>query len=100
MSLEKNQEYEITIEDMGNEGEGIGHIDGMAVFVKDTAPGDVARIKIIKAKKNYAYAKVEKILTPSPYRVEPKCAFHRQCGGCQIQALSYEKQLELESESE
>ncbi|HCJ08643.1 MAG TPA: 23S rRNA (uracil(1939)-C(5))-methyltransferase RlmD [Lachnospiraceae bacterium] len=94
MSLEKNQEYEITIEDIGNEGEGIGHIDGMAVFVKDAVPGDVARIKIIKAKKNYAYGRLMEILTPSADRVEPICPHARQCGGCSIMQLRYEKQLE------
>ncbi|MGN0153047.1 MAG: 23S rRNA (uracil(1939)-C(5))-methyltransferase RlmD, partial [Lachnospiraceae bacterium] len=93
MSLEKNQEYEITIEDMGNEGEGIGHIDGMAVFVKDTAPGDVARIKIIKAKKNYAYGRLMELITPSVYRVEPVCPHARKCGGCTIMHVDYEKQL-------
>ena len=82
MSLEKNQEYEITIEDIGNEGEGIGHIDGMAVFVKDAVPGDVARIRIIRAKKNYAYARLMEILIPSVDRVEPICPHARQCGGC------------------
>ena len=94
MSLEKNQEYEITIEDIGNEGEGIGHIDGMAVFVKDAVPGDVARIRIIKAKKNYAYGRLMEILTPSADRVEPICPHARQCGGCSIMQLRYEKQLE------
>ncbi len=94
MSLEKNQEYEITIEDIGNEGEGIGHIDGMAVFVKDAVPGDVARIRIIRAKKNYAYARLMEILIPSVDRVEPICPHARQCGGCSIMQLRYEKQLE------
>ena len=94
MSLEKNQEYEITIEDIGNEGEGIGHIDGMAVFVKDAVPGDVARIRIIKAKKNYAYGRLMEILIPSVDRVEPICPHARQCGGCSIMQLRYEKQLE------
>ena len=93
MGLEKNQEYEITIEDMGNEGEGIGHIDGMAVFVKDTAPGDVARIKIIKAKKNYAYGRLMELITPSVHRVEPICPHARKCGGCTIMHVDYEKQL-------
>ena len=93
MSLEKNQEYVVTIEDMGNEGEGIGHIDGMAVFVKDTAPGDVAKIKIIKAKKNYAYGRLVELITPSTYRVEPICPHARKCGGCTIMHVSYEKQL-------
>ena len=94
MSLEKNQEYEITIEDMGNEGEGIGHIDGMAVFVKDAVVGDVARIKIIKAKKNYAYGRLMKLVKPSAFRVEPICPLARKCGGCSIMQVSYEKQLE------
>ncbi len=93
MGLEKNQEYEITIEDMGNEGEGIGHIDGMAVFVKDTAPGDVARIKIIKVKKNYAYGRLMELTCPSPYRVKPVCPHARRCGGCTMMHVSYEKQL-------
>ena len=93
MTLEKNQEYELTIEDMGNEGEGIGHIDGMAVFVKDTVVGDVARIKIIKAKKNYAYGRLMEIVVPSEYRVEPICPHARRCGGCSIMQVDYTKQL-------
>lgn len=94
MALEKNQEYELTIEDIGNDGEGIGHIDGMAVFVKDTVPGDVARIKIIKDKKKYAYGRLMEIIAPSKDRVEPVCPHARRCGGCSIMQLSYEKQLE------
>jgi 23S rRNA (uracil1939-C5)-methyltransferase len=93
MSLEKNQEYEITIEDMGNEGEGIGHINGMAVFVKDTVPGDVAKIKIVKAKKSYAYGRLMELITPSEYRVEPVCPLARKCGGCSIMHVSYHQQL-------
>ena len=79
---------------MGNEGEGIGHIDGMAVFVKDAVVGDVARIKIIKAKKNYAYGRLMKLVKPSAFRVEPICPLARKCGGCSIMQVSYEKQLE------
>lgn len=79
---------------MGVDGEGIGHVDGCTLFVKDALIGDVITAKIMKMKKNYGYARLMEILTPSRDRVEPKCAFHKQCGGCQIQALSYEKQLE------
>ncbi len=93
MALEKNQEFEVTVEDMGNEGEGIGHIDGMAVFVKDAVVGDVARIKIIKAKKNYAYGRLMELITPSQYRVEPICPHARRCGGCSIMQVDYAKQL-------
>ena len=91
--MEKNQEFELTIEDLGNDGEGIGHIDGMAVFVKDAVPGDVIRVRIVKVKKQYAYGRVMEVLTPSPDRVKPRCLKARQCGGCTLQHLSYEAQL-------
>lgn len=93
MDLEKNREYEMSIEDMGNEGEGIGHIAGVAVFVKDTVPGDVVRIKIIKVKKNYAFGRLMEVISPSGYRVEPICPHARKCGGCTVMHVSYEKQL-------
>ena len=94
MELKKNQDYEIKIEDMGNDGEGIGHIEGMAVFVKDAVIGDVAKVRIIKVNKNYAYGRLMELLTPSLYRVEPLCDKARQCGGCTMQHIAYEKQLE------
>ncbi len=92
--MKKNDIYEITIEDIGNDGEGIGRIDGMAVFVKDTVMGDVAKIKIIKVKKNYTYGRLEELIKPSPFRVEPICANARRCGGCAIMHMSYDKQLD------
>lgn len=95
MDYKKNDIIRLTIEDIGTEGEGIGKIDGFTLFVKDAVVGDEIEAKIMKAKKNYAYARLERVLTPSPYRVEPRCAYYRQCGGCQIQVLSYEKQLEF-----
>lgn len=94
MDIVKNNDYEITIEDMGNDGEGIGHIDGMTVFVKDTVMGDVAIVKIIKLKKSIAYGRLMRLIMPSPYRVTPVCDRARQCGGCIMQHISYEKQLE------
>ena len=102
MAYQKNELVTVKIEDIGNDGEGIGKVEGYTLFVKDAGYtlfvkdaviGDVVEARITRPKKNYAYARCEKILTPSPYRCEPVCAFHRQCGGCQIQALSYEKQL-------
>ena len=71
----------------------VGKADGFTVFVKDAVIGDTVTAKIIKAKKNYGYGRLMEVLKPSPYRVEPKCEFARQCGGCQLQALSYEQQL-------
>ena len=93
MDFKKNDYVTVTIEDIGNEGEGIGKIDGYTLFIKDAVIGDVVEAKIMKSKKNYAYAHLEKVVTPSPFRVEPSCPIHKQCGGCQIQAMSYEKQL-------
>ena len=90
----KNDLVRVTIEDIGADGEGIGKIDGFTLFVKDAIVGDVAEVRVTKVKKQYAYARLEKLLTVSPFRREPKCPYHRQCGGCQIQALEYTKQLE------
>ncbi len=95
MSYQKNDMLTVTIEDMGTDGEGIGKVDGFTLFVKDAVIGDTVQAKIMKSKAHYAYARLEKVITPSPFRVEPECAYHRQCGGCQIQALSYAKQLEF-----
>lgn len=93
MSYEKNQVLTVKIEDMGADGEGIGKVDGYTLFVKDALIGDVVEAKIVKPKKNYAFARLERIIEQSPDRVEPQCPYHRQCGGCQIQAMSYEAQL-------
>lgn len=93
VSYKKNDIVRLTIEDIGNDGEGIGRAEGYTLFVKDAVIGDIIEARITKCKKNYGYARVEKVVTPSPFRVEPKCPFHRQCGGCQIQAMGYERQL-------
>lgn len=98
MELQKNAMVTVTIDDIGSEGEGIGRVDGFTLFVKDAVVGDTVEAKIVKSKKNYAYARMERVLQPSPFRVEPKCAFHRQCGGCQLQCLSYKKQLAYKQE--
>ena len=95
MEFKKNDICQVMIEDIGTDGEGIGKIDGFTLFIKDAVLGDEVEAKIMKAKKNYAYARLEKVLSPSPFRVEPKCQFHKQCGGCQIQAMDYAKQLEF-----
>ena len=118
--MKKNEIYIIEIEDIGNDGEGIGHVvgsgedadmdngsaqsisddserqenRGIAVFVKDTVVGDVVRIRIVKVKKHYAYGRLEEILVPSPYRVDARCEKARSCGGCTLMHMSYEKQLD------
>ena len=98
MKFQKNELAVVTIEDMGSDGFGIGKVDGFALFVKDAVVGDRVEARIVKSKKNYAYARLEKVIEPSPFRVEPKCHCHRQCGGCQLQVLSYEKQLDYKQD--
>ena len=94
--MQKNDMVTVTIEDMGTSGEGIGKVDGYALFIKDAIIGDVVEAKIMKAKKNYGYARLMNILAPSEYRVKnPQCSMARKCGGCQIQEMEYERQLQF-----
>ena len=94
----KNDVLEVEIIDQGMTGEGIGKIEGYALFVKDTVIGDIVRAKIMKAKKNYAFAKLIEIVKPSPYRVDPFCPKASSCGGCQLQAMSYQQQLKFKED--
>ena len=93
MEITKGQEFSLEIDDMGTDGEGIGHKEGYTLFVKDALVGDIVRVKVIKAKKKFGYGRLLEVIKPSPWRVEPACDCARQCGGCQIQHCSYEKQL-------
>ncbi|MDE7268231.1 MAG: 23S rRNA (uracil(1939)-C(5))-methyltransferase RlmD [Lachnospiraceae bacterium] len=93
MEYRKEDLITVVIEDMGIDGAGIGKIDGFTFFVKDAVIGDMVEAKIMKVKKGYAYARLMNIITPSTERTEPKCQYHKQCGGCQIQALNYKRQL-------
>lgn len=93
-NFKKNDMVTLEITDLGSSGEGIGKVDGFTLFVKDALIGDVIQAKIIKLKKNYGYGRLMEILTPSPARGKVRCPQARACGGCQIQPLSYTKQLE------
>ncbi len=93
--FEKNMELELVIEDMAVDGAGIGKVDGVAFFVKDAVIGDRVLIKIMKMKKRYGYGRLLEVLEPSSCRIEPRCEYYRQCGGCQIQAMNYVQQLEF-----
>ena len=93
--MQKNESVTVTIQDMGVNGEGIGRVNGYTLFIKDAVIGDVVEARVTKAKKNYGYARLMNIITPSEHRVKPVCKFARKCGGCQIQEMSYEKQLEF-----
>ena len=83
------------IEDISDDGSGIGKLDGYIWFIKDTVIGDVVEAKAMKVKKSYGFARLLNILTPSVNRIEPACPVARQCGGCQLQAMNYEEQLKL-----
>lgn len=91
--LQKNDEFEITITDLGSEGEGIGRYEGMTFFIPGTVPGDSVIAGVTKIKKTYGYARLVRIIEPSKDRTEPFCPIARKCGGCQLQHLSYEAQL-------
>ena len=94
MKLKKNQEITLKIDDLGNNGEGIGHVDGYALFVKNALPGETIRAGIMKCGKSYGYARVMEVLEDSGSgRVEPRCPAAGRCGGCTIQHLTYERQL-------
>ena len=98
MAYLKNQILDVEITDISDNGEGIGKVDGYTLFVKDALIGDKVRARLTKVKKNYSFARLEEIITPSKDRVEPPCKYYRQCGGCQIQAMSYEAQLKFKSD--
>lgn len=93
MDIKKNDVFELTIEDMGEGGEGIGRQDGYIWFVKDAVIGDRIEVKAMKMKKNYGFAKLQKVLAPSAGRVAERCPVARQCGGCQLQMMDYKEQL-------
>ena len=95
MKFIKNQQIQLEITDLNTDGEGIGKVNGFPFFVKDAVPGDVVTATVMKVKKSYGYARMQSIVLPSPYRVEPVCPQHKACGGCQLQSLSYEKQMEF-----
>ncbi len=89
----KNDIVTLRITDMSNKGEGIGRVSGYTLFVKDAVIGDTVEAQIVKVGKTYGYGRLRQVLTPSPDRVQAPCPCARQCGGCQLQALSYQAQL-------
>lgn len=90
----KNTEHIVRITDFGNDGEGIAKIDGFTVFVPSAVKGDLARILIVKEKKHFGYGKLLEVIEPSEIRTEPKCSVFSKCGGCSMQSVNYDAQLE------
>ena len=93
--LKKNDHFHVKITDMGMNGEGIGKWQDVTFFIKDAVVGDEIEAAVTKMKKHYGYGRVVRIEKPSPFRVEPRCPVAKACGGCQMQAVAYGKQLEL-----
>ncbi len=93
--FEKNQEVTIKIEDITDQGQGVGRTDGFAVFVPDTLPGDTVKARLTKVKKRYAFGVKTELVEPSPDRIEKMCPYAGDCGGCTFAEYSYEAQLEL-----
>ncbi len=95
--IHKNEEFETSIVDISQAGEGIGKSDAFTWFIKDTVIGDRVRARVMKVKKSYGYAKVVEVLEPSRDRIEPDCAIAKSCGGCNLQTMSYEAELAFKS---
>ncbi len=93
MSLKKDDVIQCEIESLAFGGRGVARVDGMAVFVAGGLPGDTVSARIVKAKKRFAEAVTESIVTPSDRRVQPECPHFGTCGGCAIQDLDYSEQL-------
>jgi 23S rRNA (uracil1939-C5)-methyltransferase len=93
--IQKNDIYTAEITDMTNLGSGVCRVDGMAVFVAGGADGDTAEIKIIKVARDYAVARIERLIKPSPHRISDACPVSRRCGGCVYRSVTYEHELEL-----
>jgi len=91
--VSKNQYIEMEITGLGHAGEGVGKYQGFTLFVNGALPGERAKVKVIKLNKNYGYGRLIEVIERSSERVEPLCAVYQQCGGCQLQHLSYQEQL-------
>lgn len=94
LPVAKNDTCVIEIIGMNHEGEGVGRVEGYTLFVSGALPGEQVEVKVLKTKKQYGYAKLLNVLQASPERVTPPCDIYEQCGGCQLQHLSYEGQLD------
>ncbi len=93
LPVQKNDYIEVIFEDLTHDGAGVAKVDGYPLFVPNALPGEKAKIKVIKVNKGYGFGRLVEIYEESPYRVKPSCSIFKECGGCQLQHLSYEGQL-------
>lgn len=94
LPVEKNQEVVVDIIGMNHDGEGVGRAEGYTLFIPGALPGEQVRVKVLKTKKQYGYAKLLNVVVASPDRIASPCPIYDQCGGCQLQHMSYAGQLE------
>ena len=95
--MNKNDLVTVEITDLTSDGEGIGRADAFPLFIKDACVGDLAECRVMKLKKTYGYARLIRILRPSPDRTEPLCPMARACGGCQLQQMNYNAELRFKT---
>ena len=93
MDIKKNDNIKLDIESLTSEGSAVGHYNGVAVFVRGAVTGDEIEAHIIKTSKRFCIAKVNEIITPSPYRIESDCEYSKSCGGCSFRNVSYDEEL-------
>ena len=93
--VKKNETVQLTIEDLTHEGNGVGKVDGYPIFIPLGLPGEKADVKVIKVNKRFAYGKLLHVHESSQERVTPPCNVYYKCGGCQLQHMSYDMQLEM-----
>jgi 23S rRNA (uracil1939-C5)-methyltransferase len=93
LPVQKNEYIEVIFEDLTHDGAGVAKVEGYPLFVPNGLPGEKAKIKVIKVNKGYGFGRLMEITEDSPYRVEPECPIYKECGGCQLQHMSYEGQL-------
>ncbi len=98
MEIETNKEYKIEISSVSSDGNGVGHINGLTVFIPKTVTGDIIKAVITKVKKHYAYGKMLEIIEPSPWRTAEKCPYCENCGGCQLWHIQYNYQLKIKKD--
>jgi 23S rRNA (uracil1939-C5)-methyltransferase len=96
--VEPGQLVKLNIESVTHQGEGMAKVDSYIVFVPYAAPGDTVMAQVVSAKKDYARAVIKEILVPGQ-RVEPKCQWYQECGGCNLQHLGYQDQLKIKTET-
>ena len=97
-TIQKNDEFEVTIDRFGDDAEGIASKENKVIFVPRALPGERVFVHVIQAKKNFAVAKIKELKTQSPLRIEPKCEHYASCGGCDLQHMCYEDGLKFKAE--